>query len=111
MDSDYLLSTTRAVRRKLDLDRPVQTDVLMDCLRLAVQAPTPGGSEQWRWLIVRDQDKKNAIAELFREVGNAYLKGRAEAGATAKALASGQHLVDIIDRVPVYVIPCLGRVS
>lgn len=117
MDADHLLSTTRAVRRKLDLDRPVGTEILTECLRLAVQAPTPGAAETWRWLIVRDQHLKNQIGALFREVGNAYLRQRREAagaaaqhGATARAFASGQYLVDVIERVPVFVIPCLqGR--
>jgi nitroreductase len=115
--TDHLLSTTRAVRRKLDLDRPVEPEVLADCLRLAVQAPTPGASENWRWLVIRDQHLKNEIGALFRKAGSAYLRARAEAagdavkdGATARAFASGQYLIDVIERVPVFVIPCLqGR--
>ena len=117
MDSDHLLSTTRAVRRKLDLDRPVEPAVLEDCLRLALQAPTPGNVQAWRWLVVRDQGVKEQLGALFREVGEAYLAAReAEAGdavaqpAVARALASGHHLIDVIERVPVFVIPCLqGR--
>lgn len=115
MDPDELLTTTRAVRRKLDLDRPVDDDVLLECLRIAVQAPTPGGSEQWRWLIIRDQEMKNAIGRIFREQGDSYMQWR-RAGITEttpaieRAFASGQHLVDIIERVPVFVIPCImGR--
>jgi nitroreductase len=117
MDTDHLLSTTRAVRRKLDLERPVEQDVLADCLRLALQAPTPGNAQAWRWLVVRDQGVKDRLAALFRSVGNPYLEAaEASAGdavkvpAVARALASGRHLIDVIDRVPVYVIPCLqGR--
>jgi nitroreductase len=117
MDADHLLSTTRAVRRKLDLDRPVENEVLTQCLRLAVQAPTPGAAETWRWLIIRDQHLKNQIGALFREVGTEYLRQRREAagdaaehGAMARAFASGQYLIDVIERVPVFVIPCLlGR--
>ena len=112
--TDHLLSTTRAVRRKLDLDRPVPDQVLLDCLRLAVQAPTPGRAEGWRWLVVRDQDRKNRIGALFREVGAAYLRARvanlgaaAAEPAAARAIASAQYLVDVIERVPVFVIPCL----
>lgn len=114
---DHLLSTTRAVRRKLDLDRPVPDEVLLECLRLAVQAPTPGNAQVWRWLVVRDQELKDRIGALFREVGNAYLAARvaalgpaAQDPAARRAIASGQHLVDVIERVPVFVIPCvLGR--
>jgi nitroreductase len=115
MEIDHLLSTTRAVRRKLDLGRPVGPAVLEECLNLALQAPTPGNAQAWRWLVVRDQDVKERLGALFREVGEAYLAGReAAAGddATRRALASGRHLIDVIERVPVFVIPCLeGRPS
>ncbi|TCO62277.1 nitroreductase family protein [Actinocrispum wychmicini] len=115
--TDHLLSTTRAVRRKLDLDRPVELDVITECLRLAIQAPTPGNTQQWRWLVVRDQAVKNQLGALFREVGNAYMRAKAAGlgeaakhGANARAMASGQYLIDVIERVPVFVIPCLqGR--
>ncbi|MGH8826163.1 MAG: nitroreductase family protein [Jiangellaceae bacterium] len=115
--TDHLLSTTRAVRLKLDLDREVEIQVIQDCLRLAIQAPSPGNAQQWRWLVVRDQPKRARIGELFREVGNAYMQNKIAAagdaatrGAMARAVASGQHLIDVIERVPVFVIPCvLGR--
>jgi nitroreductase len=115
--TDHLLSTTRSVRLKLDLDRPVEDEVLADCLRLAVQAPTPGGAESWRWIVVRDQAVKNGLGALFREVGEEYLRaGQEAAGAAASSpkvqrmVRSGQHLIDVIERVPVLVIPCLmGR--
>jgi nitroreductase len=98
------------VRRKLDLDRPVQTAVLMECVQVAVQAPTPRSPEQWRWLIVADQAVRRELGAVFRQVGNAYLQARLADGASARALASAQYLVDVIERVPVFVIPCvLGR--
>lgn len=109
MEIDHLLSTTRAVRRKLDLDRPVEPEVLADCLNLALQAPTPGNAQAWRWLVVRDQGVKDRLGVLFREVGAAYLAQRAAEG-ESRALTSGRHLVDVIERVPVFVIPVLkGR--
>ncbi|MDT7805623.1 MAG: hypothetical protein QOI78_9056, partial [Actinomycetota bacterium] len=114
MEIDHLLSTTRAVRRKLDLGRPVEPAVLEECLNLALQAPTPGNVQAWRWLVVRDQDVKERLGALFREVGEAYLAGREASGeaGTSRALASGRHLIDVIERVPVFVIPCLeGRPS
>lgn len=111
MDCDWLLTTTRAVRRKLDLDRPVPDEVLLECLRIAVQAPTPGASQAWRWMIVRDQARKDALGALFRAVGDPYMSARrASAPGPSLNLTSGQHLVDVIERVPVFVIPCLvGR--
>jgi nitroreductase len=114
---DYVLSTTRAVRKKLDLSRPVEREVLTECLRLALQAPTPGNSQNWRWLVVRDQAVKNELGKIFREVGTAYLRNvvatlgeQANTPPVKRSLASGQHLIDVIERVPVFVIPCLqGR--
>jgi nitroreductase len=114
--TDHLLTTTRSVRRKLDLDRPVEPEVIADCLRVAMQAPTPGNSQGWRWLVVRDQDTRNRIGAIFRERGTAYLDAvRARLGAEvpsglARNLASGTHLIDVIEQVPVFVIPCVtGR--
>ncbi|SFW76392.1 nitroreductase family protein [Amycolatopsis australiensis] len=107
MEIDHLLSTTRAVRRKLDLDRPVEPEVLEECLNLALQAPTPGNVQAWRWLVVRDQGVKDRLGVLFREVGEAYLAERAK-DAGSRALASGLHLIDVIERVPVLVIPVLA---
>lgn len=115
--TDHLLSTTRAVRRKLDLTRPVEPEVLARCLELAIQAPSPSNSQQWRWLVVRDQQIKNELGRLFRDVGTQYLRRSAERlgdaageGQPARLLASAKYLVDVIEQVPVFVIPCLqGR--
>ena len=62
---DHLLSTTRAVRRKLDLDRPVPDDVLLRCVDLAEQAPSGSNQASRRWLVVRDPATKKQLAELF----------------------------------------------
>ena len=98
--TDQLLTTTRAVRKKLDLDREVEPEVITECLRLAVQAPTPGAAQSWRWLVVRDQELRNQLGAIFREVGSAYMARRREvAGAAAeeqpmkRILESGQYLV------------------
>jgi nitroreductase len=52
--TDRLLTTTRSVRRRLDLTRPVEREVVLECLRIAVQAPSRGNSQPWRWLVVDD---------------------------------------------------------
>lgn len=113
--TDHLLSTTRAVRRRLDLDRPVEKSVILDCLRLAVQAPTGGNSQTWRWVIVTDPDKKAELARMYTEAGGEYLKASA-AGATdpqtKRVYESAVYLNDILARVPVHVIPCIqGRID
>jgi nitroreductase len=111
---DHLLSTTRAVRRKLDLDRPVEPEVLTTCLRLSTYAPSPGNVQQWRWIVVRDPGQRKRLGELFRDVGRGYLDGvREQLGAAVSVPAvrrmvdSVQHLIDVIDRVPVLVVPCV----
>ena len=55
--TDALLSTTRAVRKRLDLERPVPKQVIRDCLELTLQAPTGGNRQGWRWLVVTDAEK------------------------------------------------------
>ncbi|WP_328647426.1 nitroreductase family protein [Amycolatopsis sp. NBC_00348] len=111
---DHVLSTTRAVRRKLDLDRPVEPHVLATCLRLSTYAPSPGNQQSWRWLVVRDAGRRARLGGLFRDVGRDYLAGvRAQLGAAAavpavrRMVGSVQHLIDVIDRVPVFVVPCV----
>ncbi len=114
---DRLLTTTPSVRKKLDLDRPVEPAVVADCLRIALQARTAGGQQTWRWIVVRDQEIRNELGKLFRSVGSAYLDNvekqlgdAAHTPAGKRALSSGRFLVDHIERVPVLVIPCqLGR--
>ena len=112
--TDALLATTRAVRKRLDFDKPVPDDVLLDCLRLAVQAPTGSNRQGWRWMIVRDQAKKNALAEIYNRVGGEYLRNAAkgvEAGTqTGRVMDSASFLAENLARVPVMVIPLIiGR--
>jgi nitroreductase len=111
---DALLSTTRAVRKRLDFDREVPDDVLLECLQLAVQAPTGSNKQGWRWMVVRDQAKKTALAELYNRAGGEYLKEAAktvEAGSqTGRVMDSATFLAENFARVPVMVIPMIiGR--
>jgi len=108
---DRMLTTTRAGRKRLDLTRPVPREVVLDCLRLAIQAPTGGNSQGWRWVVVDDADKRAALAALYRERANPYLDGyRKASDAPNTVLDSSQYLTDHLHEVPVFVIPCiLGR--
>jgi nitroreductase len=110
---DELLSTTRAVRRRLDLTRPVEREVLEECLRLAQQAPTAAFAQNWHFVVVTDADKRAALGELWRLSGERYLGARAASsgdGPLARIGASVRHLLDHIHEVPVHVIPCVeGR--
>ena len=114
-ETDRLLSTTRAVRKRLDLDRPVEREVLLDCIRLAQQAPTGSNSQGWRWLIVTDPAKRSALAELYRRGGADYLASARSAFGDdqpqmRRVIDSASFLAENLERVPVHVIPCLkGR--
>jgi nitroreductase len=116
--TDRLLSTTRAVRKRLDLDRAVEPEVVLDCIRLSQQAPTGSNQQGWRWLVVTDATKREALAELYRKAGADYLSaaaGRARAEGqeqTGRVLDSALYLAENLHRVPVHVIPCLkGRIN
>ena len=113
---DELLSTTRAVRRRLDLERPVEREVLEECLRLAQQAPTAAYREDWHFVVVTDSAKRAALGELWAKSARRYLMRRPQAAAgllvpdTRRLLRSVAHLVKHIGDVPVHVIPCIeGR--
>ena len=107
---DELLTTTRAVRNRLDLTRPVGREVILECVRLAMQAPTASNEQDWRWLVVTDADKRAAIAEIYHSIGAEYL---AQAAATAsdpqtqRVYQSALGLTETLAKVPVHVIPCL----
>ena len=109
---DELLSTTRAVRKRLDLSRPVEREVILDCLRLAVQAPTGGDSQDWRWVVVTDADKRAAIADIYNSVGAEYLASKAkdtDDAQSRRVYASASALTSTLADVPVYVIPCIEK--
>jgi nitroreductase len=109
---DELLSTTRSVRKRLDLSRPVPREVILECLRLAVQAPTAANDQNWRWVVVTDADKRARIAEIYRSVGEDYLARAAQETLdpqTRRVYESAYALTGILAQVPVHVIPCIER--
>ena len=109
---DELLTTTRSVRKRLDLTRPVGRDVILECLRVAMQAPTASNAQDWRWLVITDADKRAAIAKIYRSIGSLYLPRLAAAESdpqTQRVLSSALSLTDTLADVPVHVIPCLQR--
>jgi len=105
---DEALTTTRAVRRGVDLHRPVTRDVIAQCLRLAVHAPTGGGRQDWRFVGIDDPGLKHAVAEYYRAASAAYLEQAPPSMDTESARYLAQHL----ERIPVLLLACIhGRQS
>ena len=74
---DELLATTRSVRKRLDLTRPVEREVLTERLHLAQQAPTASYAQNWHFVVVTDRNGGPALGELWRSVAGPYLERRA----------------------------------
>lgn len=119
MTPEELLTTTRSVRKRMDFDRPVPRELLLDCIRVALQAPTGSNRQEWRWLIVTEPEKKRRIGEYYRESWYAYAKTRAEypegdprREQQPRVHDSARYLADRMGEVPAMVIPCHpGRVE
>lgn len=117
-DIDGLLTTTRAVRRKLDLDRDVPQSLIDECLTIAQQAPTGGNREVTRFIVVRDPSIRAALADIYRRGWARYMdpstgsgaqkrSGDAAAERQRRVVASSLHLAENLERVPVHLIPCV----
>jgi nitroreductase len=115
---DEVLATTRSVRKRLDFDKPVPHEVLMECLELALQAPTGSNSQGWQWVFIDDADKKKAIGDIYLANARPYLSGSAAQypeGDTrgermGKVRDSAMYLAEHMHEAPVLMIPCIeGR--
>lgn len=111
---DELLTTTRAVRRRLDLTRPVARELVEGCLELAFQAPNGSNGQDWRWVLVDDPATKAALAELYRlgmrDHASRDRSGEPEHGnSDARMSASVLHLAEHLAEVPVLVVPTVAR--
>ena len=116
---DHLLTTTRSVRKRLDLTRPVEREVIEQCLEIAGQAPSGSNRQGWHFVVVTDGEKKQFIAERYRKAWYGYNATRnvatgpnltAEERQLQRVISSAQYLADHLQDVPVLVIPCIeGR--
>jgi nitroreductase len=117
LETDRLLTTTRSVRKRLDLDRPVPREVIEEALEVAVQAPTANNQQNWRWLIVTEAEVKEQLAHMVMQAWRFHERevwarsGRRRTDVQAKRNhESSKLLVENLGRVPALVIPCvLGR--
>jgi len=113
-----LMSTTRSVRLRLDLERAVERELLVDCIRLACFAPNASNAQEWRFLVIDDAEKKAVIAEVYRQgmlaPVEALLAQRQQEGDDAMVRHSRAvlHLGRVLQQMPVLVIPCIqGRIE
>jgi nitroreductase len=112
---DELLTTTRSVRKRLDLTRPVPLDLVKECLEIALQAPNGGMREGWHWIVVTDPQVRAQIGDFYRRSAEPYLASAAAAdpsratgsGLMARVGSSSAYLAQHMGQVPVLVIPCI----
>ncbi|MCY3780669.1 MAG: nitroreductase family protein [Chloroflexi bacterium] len=114
---DYILETTRSVRKRLDLTRPVDRDTVMRCLEIAIQAPTGSNRQGWRWLVVTDAEKKARIGEYYKQSWYQYAgvavrgePGQEPSAQMQRVISSARYLADHMHESPMMIFPCVqGR--
>lgn len=117
---DELLTTTRSVRKRLDLERPVERTAVTECIDIALQAPTGSNAQGWHWVVVEDPDKKQRIADVYGRnfdpyseaaAASPYPEGDPRAERAPFVSESATYLRQHMHEVPLLVIPCQwGRV-
>jgi nitroreductase len=118
MSAETVLTTTRAVRKRLDLTRPVDLAVVRDCLTIAMQAPSGSNRQEWQWVVVTDAAQRAAIGEVYRRACTEYLDSERAAGklfaddpersaVQQRVHSSVAALGDTMGQVPVLLIPCI----
>jgi nitroreductase len=115
LSADQLLSTTRTVRKRLDLTKPVPRAVIEECLDLALQAPNGSNRNEWRWVVVDDPALIKKLADIYRgvmtEITGGQTNYRTETGNIphyAELMESVEALMGKLDRVPVMLIPLMA---
>ena len=113
-----VLTTTRAVRKRLDFTKPVERKVIEECLVAAQQAPNGGNLQTWGFVVITDRAKRAALADLYRKGFDTFVSSPIAAAmgygqpnaslAQRRVLASIDYLVENLHQVPVFVIPCIA---
>lgn len=120
LTADEVLTTTRSVRKRLDFDKPVDRATVLECIDIALQAPTGSNTQGWQWMVIEDAAKKKAIAELYHknftayasQPGREYEEGDTRAERSELVRSSAYYLADNFERAPYMVIPMIeGRLD
>ena len=114
-NADLLLTTTRSVRKRLDFSRPVPLSLIEECISVALQAPTGGNLQVWKWIVVTDETKRAALGEVYRNAWALYLptaEQRYDPSDPRQAAyhairGSGTYLAEHFHEVPALVLPFL----
>lgn len=109
---DGVLSTTRSVRFRLDLERDLDNELILDCIDVAEQGPGGGNQSSRRWLIIRDPAQKQAVSDIYLEAaGRWMIEARDQLAGSdhpnAPTMRSAAHLAEHLAEVPAIVIPCI----
>lgn len=117
MGVDEALTTTRTVRKRIDFERPVEREVLLECLEVALQSPSGSNAQEWQWVFVTDPDQRSALANLYREGWEVYrehylphVRGEDEMQ-VSRISSSAEFMADNFERYPAMLIPCIPRFS
>lgn len=111
LSADEVLTTTRAVRKRLDLTRPVPREVITECVEIAHQSPSGSNTQRWRWVFVDDPAKKLALAEIYRKRFFVYAveSGKPKSEQANDVIQeSATYLANNLEHVPVLCIPLLA---
>jgi nitroreductase len=117
LSADEVLTTTRAVRKRLDFDKPVPRELIEECLQIALQAPTGSNSQGWQWVMVDDQATKQGLADIYARnfekyakiaQSNSYQPGDLRYEQKDKITDSATYLTENFHRVPVIMVPCIA---
>ena len=118
--ADRLLSTTRSVRKRLDFSRPVADELILECIEVALQAPTGSNLQGWSFIVVTDPDKKRAIGDIYAKAFALYATmpppeydtDDPRAGSRQGVVDSATYLAEHMHEAPALLIPCIeGRVE
>ncbi|NBU37424.1 MAG: nitroreductase, partial [Actinobacteria bacterium] len=120
LSADEVLKTTRSVRKRLDFDRPVEREIVEECLEIALQAPTGSNSQGWHWIIVEDAAKKKALADIYRKnwdiyanaPGRQYAEGDTRGERMDLVRDSATYLAENFEKAPLLLVPAIeGRLD
>ena len=124
LSADEVLTTTRSVRRRLNLEKEVSPEILKECLNIALQAPTGSLRQDWHFVVSTDRDQCREVGTIYQEVWtnmvtddylNASASRQGETGDQASWLnmmGSARHLAETFPEVPAIFVPCIsGRLE